>query len=221
MTEQRTVVGYIDPIPASEIDIDVVPQRIGEWMHTSTGKRFFPQDPRAEEICIGDIANGLAMDCRYSGQGRVDRYYSVAEHCCHLARYALRDGAEPLVCFGTLMHDAAEGYINDLSRCTKHAIGAAYENLENNIQAVIHVKYGLDKLTPGERAYIKDLDRRIVPLEKAAIMRYPQPWAYDQFKPLDGVKIECWNPIYAKEQFLHIYLALMGQLWRQPEEYEI
>lgn len=195
---------------------DTMEGRIGSWMHTASGKQFFPLDPRPEDICIGDIANGLALDCRYAGQGRVTRFYSVAEHSVHMARYAIiRLKWTPVESFAVLMHDAAEGYLNDLVRAVKHALktmagpdGLSYKDLENDVQWVILSKYGLTAVSEWKRDEIKDMDARITPLEKNEIMANPQPWAHDACEPLEGVVIQCWGPVEAKIEFLRTYEAL-------------
>ena len=200
---------------------DVHAGRKGEWQQTSLGGRFYPADPREEEVFMSDIANGLALDCRYSGQGRTDRFYSVAEHSVHMARYALQNWPQgdgfPQAVLATLLHDAPEAYLNDLSRAVKHAVGAAYNDLEDGIQAVILRKYNLITAWRRNAGAIKDLDRRMVPLEKAAIMRHPQPWAFDQFKPLENVRIECWTPAKAKREFLIMYLICCELAGATPE----
>jgi hypothetical protein len=33
------------------------------YLSTYTGKKFYPYDPRPEQICIEDIAHGLSMLC--------------------------------------------------------------------------------------------------------------------------------------------------------------
>lgn len=182
-------------------------------MHTHSGKQFFPLDPRPEDICIDDIANGLALDCRYAGQGRVDRFYSVAEHSWHMASYVFVRLAWPRVaCLATLMHDAAEAYVNDLPRAAKAAVGQGYKDLENNIGNVIAAKYQYDLVEPHRLFEIKEFDRRIVPLEKAAIMAVDQPWNHDQFEPLPLTEIQCWEPERAKLEFLHMFHTLyMGE----------
>lgn len=200
---------------------DTVEDRIGEWMQTSMGGKFFPLDPRPEDFCISDLANGMALDCRYAGQGRVGRYYSVAEHGVHMAWYSIREGKHPLVSMVILMHDSAEGFLNDSPRAVKHAIGESYKILEDRFQRVIFVKYGLFEIAMENATYIKDLDRRIVSVEKAAIMRYPQPWAYDQFKPLEGITIQCWTPSQAKLEWLLTYEELCKKLGWTSEEWEL
>ena len=200
---------------------DIVPERIGSWMHTSTGKKFFPLDPRPEEICISDIANGLALDCRYAGQGRVDRYYSVAEHSYHMAMYAAKYNSYSL-CLAVLLHDAAEAYLNDLPRAVKLAVGQSYKSLEDNLQDMIFEKYNVLWEYRTHKDYIKNLDNRMVNLEKVAIMRYPQPWAHDQYEPLDLITIRCFDPETAKRRFIEAYRLFSKDIVCIPyEEIEI
>ena len=201
--------------------LDTTEDRIGEWMHTSSGGKFFPMDPRPEDIHITDIANGLALDCRYAGQGRVDRFYSVAEHSWLMARYARSvDGMPTRVCLAVLLHDAPEAWINDLARAVKHSV-EGYDVVEHRIATVVNKKYGLTETFKEYYSYIKDLDRRIVPHEKDAIMRHPQPWAYDQFDSLPGVVIYCFDAVTAKRNFLSEYELLCKEIGMKPEEYEI
>ncbi len=199
---------------------DLSEGRVGEWMHTSLGGRFFPADPRAEDIHISDIANGLALDCRYAGQGRVDRYYSVAEHCTLMAWYARDHDWPPLACLAVLLHDAAEAYLNDLPRAVKQAV-SGYKLVEVKIERLIWEHFGVDKAIGQYADRIKVLDCRMVPLEKRAVMRYPQPWAYDDFEPLEGVEVKCWGPVVAKLKFLQTYDYICEVAGVEPEEWEI
>lgn len=48
-------------------------ERHGSFMQTATGRKFWPMDPRAEEVFIEDIAHSLSMQCRYAGH--VLRFY--------------------------------------------------------------------------------------------------------------------------------------------------
>lgn len=187
---------------------DTTEGRPGKWMHVDSGGRFYPQDPRPEEIHIGDIANGLASLRRYAGQGDITKHYSVGEHSVLMAEYAMGDWMPANVCLAVLLHDAAEGLIGELIQSVKHAVGDPYRDIERNVQAVILGKYGVLLATASNEAYIKDLDRRIVPLEKAAIMRNPQPWDYDRYEPLKGVLIRCWDPPRAKRNFLELFNLL-------------
>lgn len=200
--------------------LDTIEGRRGRWMHTSLGGRFWPEDPRADEVYMSDIANGLALDCRYSGQGQVNRYYSVAEHSALMARHAL-DDYRPWFAYLLLLHDAAEAYVNDLSPATKKALGATYAKLEEGVQAIIWERYNLVELAQRWRREIKEIDMRMVPLEKDAIMRYPQPWAADFLKPLSGITVLCLHPEAAKRFFVATYQEICQRLAIQPEEVEI
>jgi len=209
---------------------DISDDRIGQWMHTSLGGRFYPEDPRITEIFISDIANGLALDCRYAGQGNINKFYSVAEHSVICARFAIDAGYEAMLCMAILLHDAAEAYINDVNRATKAALNCtplsepaqpgAYSRLEDSIQVVINRKYNVDHLATTFRDVIKDIDRRIVPLEKEALFGGDtQRWAFDQFLPLHGVEVKCLPPRAAKLAFLTMYEGLCFKANVKAEEW--
>ena len=82
------------------------------YLSTYTGKKFYPYDPRPEQICIEDIAHGLSMLCRFAGQCRF--FFSVAEHSIAVAHLLPAN----LKLFG-LLHDASEAYLADLPRPVK------------------------------------------------------------------------------------------------------
>src|SRR5690606_29748913 len=90
----------------------LVPTRKGDWMQTFTGRRFWPLDPRPDEICIEDIAHALSMQCRYAGHCL--SFYSVAEHSVLLSQHV----AEPFRRWA-LLHDASEAYLVDVPRPIK------------------------------------------------------------------------------------------------------
>lgn len=219
---------------------DLAEGRIGEWMHTASGGRFYPLDIRPEEIKINDIANGHALDCRYNGQGRVDRFYSVAEHTYHLAWYALVILGDAWLAWAMLFHDSPEGYLKDLSRAVKHSIGMGppvgfpmhpplpwertyngYARMEDALGKVIFAKVGLTEVMTMRKTEIKALDCRIVPLEKAKVMKYPQPWAYDVYEALPNVEIKCWRPEIAKAMWAGMYKRLAILVGQTAEEIEL
>ena len=206
---------------AGDSDLDSIEGRRGEWMHTSLGGKFFPLDPRPEEVFMSDIANGLALDCRYAGQGRVDRYYSVAEHSVLVAQAARRIGLSSRGVFVALLHDAAEAYLNDLPRAVKQAVGKGYRDVEDAVQTVIFDKYELAEAAHEYHDAVKDLDRRIVSAEKAAIVCHrEQVWAADALEPLEGVVVSCLAPPQAKSFFATEYRYICLCLNIKPEEIE-
>ena len=41
--------------------------RFGDWMQTHSGGRFYPLDPRPDDLVADDIAHALSLLCRYGG----------------------------------------------------------------------------------------------------------------------------------------------------------
>lgn len=186
------------------------------WMHTSLGLRMYPEAPVHKSIAISDIANGLALICRYGGQGDVYKFYSVAEHSVLLAQYALEDVGSFAAMY-VLLHDASEAYLGDLVPAVKNAVGSSYEALEDSITNAVMHKYCRHH---NFKHYAKTLDRRIVPTEKAALMRHPQPWPSDEADPLP-VGIECWYPAQAKLRFLILWEELRRMNGLPHERWEV
>jgi uncharacterized protein len=105
----------------------------GDWMITRTGRRFFPLDPKPEDVNVYDIAHALAHICRYGGH--VPSFYSVAQHSSLMADH-FYDLGEPVLALWALVHDAAEAYIGDMIKPLKRdmpAFVAAEARLENVI----------------------------------------------------------------------------------------
>src|SRR5579872_2947230 len=78
------------------------------WIQTASGLEFPLFEPRLDAINIEDIAHGLSMICRFTGQ--CARFYSVAEHSVHVSHLVPREDAA----WG-LLHDAAEAYLGDVA----------------------------------------------------------------------------------------------------------
>ena len=186
------------------------------WMHTSLGLRMYPEAPVHKDIAISDIANGLALICRYGGQGDVYKFYSVAEHSVLMARYALGDVGSFAAMY-VLLHDASEAYLGDLVPAVKNAVGPSYEALEDSITNAVMHKYSRHH---NFRDYAKAIDMRIVPTEKAALMRHSQPWPSDAVDPLP-VEIKCWRPVEAKMRFLQMWEELRYVNGLPHERWEI
>lgn len=121
------------PVPQREQD--------GSWIQTFTGRRFWPLDPRPEDVAIEDIAHALSLLCRYNGHVR--RFYSVGEHslllCWYLEKLYPDDRALQLQ---ALMHDAAEAYLADIPRPVKPLL-TGYYAAEARVEQVIQERFGL------------------------------------------------------------------------------
>lgn len=176
--------------------------RKGDWMQTAQGRQFWPMDPRADEIHIDDIAHALGMQCRYGGHSL--RFYSVAEHCVHVASKAPA-GLE----LAALMHDASEGYLADVIRPVKMSL-SNYKGIESNLERVIAQRFGLAWPMPAE---VKRLDERILQDERAQTMNpAPFPWASmnNDIEPL-GVTLQFWTPAKARYEFLTAFYRYGGK----------
>lgn len=164
----------------------------GDWMQTYTGKRFYPLDPRPDEIDPADIAHALSLLCRYGGH--VDRFYSVAEHCVLMSRAVAPEHA-----LAALLHDATEAYVCDVPRPLKRQL-AGYAEIEQRVWWAIAVRFGLDLELPAD---VKDADNRILINERAALMPRAEQWWVDTagLEPL-VVEIQGWDPRKAELLYL-------------------
>jgi hypothetical protein len=177
----------------------------GDWMQTFTGRRFFPLDPRAEDVDPRDIAHALAHLCRYAGH--VDRFYSVAEHCVLLSWWAERHGADELLQLELLLHDATEAYVVDVPRPLKINL-PDYRAVEARVATAIAERFGTLEhadTVDGQAVdslEVKQLDTRILLDERAALMsRTRHAWGVDSLEPL-GVRIRAWSPRRAERMYL-------------------
>lgn len=168
--------------------------RVGDWMQTKSGGKFWPLDPRAGEIELEDIAHALSMICRFGGHCL--RFYSVAEHCVLLSRAAPRPYKK-----WALLHDASEAYLLDLPRPLKASL-PDYKRAENVVARAIAFRFNLHLGIPG---IVKDLDRRILLDERAQNMTpTSETWSTDDARPL-GVVLQFWSPDRARREFLDEY----------------
>ena len=174
--------------------------RIGKWMSTFTGHQFWPLDPRAEEVDIRDVAHALSMTCRYGGHCL--RFYSVAEHSVHVARWLQAHyGDLPAVVLKGLLHDAPEAYLTDVPRPIKGSL-IGYKEIENRLWTVIANMHGMSDAMPAE---VHEADGRILADEMAQNMTLADP---DCIDPL-GVRLEFWTPEQAEAEFLATYWSLI------------
>jgi uncharacterized protein len=168
-------------------------ERRGDWIQTFTGRQYWPLDPRADEVCLADIAHHLSMLCRYTGA--CARFYSVAEHSVHVSHVVEQAGARQEVVRYALMHDAAEAYCNDIARPVKRAI-EGYDAIEAANYRAISSALGLPVLT--DEVLIKDADNAMLVAEMESIMGPP---------PVP------WNPVDVPDEMLEVarYRMRMAQ----------
>lgn len=173
--------------------------RKGDWIQTFTGKAMWPMDPRADEIDIADIAHALSMMCRFNGM--CTRFYSVAEHCVHVANAAPHD-----LKLTALLHDASEAYLADIVRPVKRWL-PQYKKIETQLDKEIAYKFGLTYPWPAE---VTRLDNGILADEMRQVMATP-PRDWNLVEPAGiGARIECWSWQYAGWEFLRVFHDLTG-----------
>ena len=140
----------------------------GPWMATYSGGKFYPLDPRADEVLIREVVHALGQLCRYTGH--TWRFYSVAEHSWHMS-YAV----PPEFALEALLHDAHEAYIGDVGRpqsATMRRIsigGSDFDHMARRVEGVVRQAFGLKPTMSPE---VKAVDNRIVWDERTALFPY-------------------------------------------------
>jgi hypothetical protein len=177
------------------------PQYATGWIQTMAGRRFYPLDPRIEDIHIADIAAHLSKLCRFGG-ACLD-FYSVAEHSVLVARRA-----PPRLKLTALLHDASEAYLVDVPRPLKTHL-TNYNEIEDHLAALIAKKFGTVHPLPDK---VKKIDRAILRderMQNMTPMDVPRKLWGDDIGPL-GIKLQFWTPKQAEEAFLEAFFDYGG-----------
>lgn len=173
--------------------------RYGGWLQTHTGKTFFFGDMQPEDICIEDIAHALSNSCRFAGH--CDHFYSIAQHCVHVA-----DILEPfgrIVQLAGLLHDGTEAYLGDVTRPLKQLL-PAYKEMENRLEEIIEQKFGV-LIASDPR--IKWADN-VALMTEARDLLGPQAAGWGVNEVPASFRITPWTPTEAKRQFLSFFNQL-------------
>lgn len=168
----------------------------GSWMHTYSGKRLHPLAASPEEIDIEDIAQGMALTCRFGGQ--CAQFYSVAQHCYHLS-YAVPEE----YALDALMHDAAEAYLTDVPSPAKDGL-SEYREVEDRLYEVIARKFGLSFPIPK---VVHDADKKIVVNEAEVVFNEVPDWVVGRPK-LVMARVNPWSWSYARYKWVQRFKEL-------------
>lgn len=174
-------------------------------IETYTGKIFDLLNPTVEMIDIIDIAHAGSQLCRFTGHTKY--HYSIAQHEWLGSYLVPQENALEF-----LLHDAAESFCSDISRPLKHmtAMGDLYRPIEDKIQNLIRIKYGLPKV---QSSVIHTVDNMMLFAEKRQLMfGRPEPndlgqVCIDTTREAD-VKIVQMSPIQVKNAFLSRFIEL-------------
>ncbi|GAB9224901.1 hypothetical protein BDS110ZK18_67100 [Bradyrhizobium diazoefficiens] len=172
--------------------------KVEGWIQTYTGRKFWPLDPRPEDVHIEDIAHALAMQCRFGGHCL--RFYSNAEHSVLVSRFSGDDA------LAGLLHDGSEAYLLDMLSPIKQFM-PDYKAAEKRCQAAVYRAFGLPEVTPPA---VKLADRRVLRTERMQVMADTgEPWVVDSEQPLD-TEIVGLAPLHARGLFLERFAELTG-----------
>lgn len=172
----------------------------GDWMQTYSGRRFYPLDPRPDQVDAEDVAHALSLLCRYGGH--VSRFYSVAEHCVLMSHAVAPENA-----LAALLHDATEAYVCDVPRPLKLAL-LGYRDIEDRVWYAVARHFAIDLVLPSE---VHAADNRILLTERAALMPLAERWVIDdEYTPLP-VEITGWSPADAERYYLDRLEELVAQ----------
>lgn len=157
---------------------------------TFTGREVSLLAPEPSTIAIMDIAHGLAHQCRYAGQS--PHFYSVAEHCVHIANAIDKEYA-----LAGLMHDAAEAYLGDVTKPLKQLL-PEYKVIEERMEQVICEKFNIEYPFPDA---VHEWDKTALQKEMSVFWGNGPRYA-------GVIPVEAWDPWTAKVRFLELFKTL-------------
>lgn len=155
-------------------------ERKGDWINTWTGRKYFPLDPRVEEVALEDVAHALCMQCRFTGHCAF--HYSPGQHALIVARVVAALGGTVDEQLWALHHDDAEAYLIDVPRPVKRDPRfAAYRAAEYLNMRVIREAFDLShgfSTKDGEHApdIVLRVDEVMPYLEKEQLMNAHPDW---------------------------------------------
>lgn len=170
---------------------------------TYTKKMFDPLRPDAALLDIADIAHALSMLCRANGHFK--SFYSVAQHSINCMWEAKARGYSDRVQLASLLHDASEAYLSDVTRPVKAEL-PRYKEIEGPLQEMIWNKWLCEPLTEEERKQVFDIDDAILAHEFLNLMgekltdQTPEMASAPQFAFTDFAESE--------QQFLRLFRQL-------------
>jgi hypothetical protein len=169
------------------------------WIMTYLGTKFYPFDPKVEDVCINDIAHSLSLTCRYSGH--CSQFYSVAQHCLEVAKIL----PDELKLQG-LLHDSAECYIGDLASPVKYGM-PYYREVEKSILSTVHKAFGVS--VNGNSDAILKADLTLLATEARDLMKSTEGWLLPE-PPLDS-RIEVMSSKEAELMFISMFYIYGGK----------
>lgn len=174
--------------------------RKGDWAQIYSGKKFWPLDPKPEEVDLKDIAHSLALQCRFNGH--TNSFFSIAQHSVLVSKIV-----SPEQALAGLFHDAAEAYTGDIVSPLKRFLPPEFKEIEMAIEKVIFEHFGIKNVNHIE---IKRADKIALFTERRDVMsKSPAIWNDEGlFEPYPE-KIIPLGPEEAEKEFLERYEELI------------
>lgn len=170
---------------AVESDAPVIhrARMLGDYIWTyGNGGKFYPQDPKHEEIDIAAIAHSLSLKCRWTGHSK--RFYSVGEHSLHVAEIAVFLAEQVAVsppnaasaAVHALLHDAGrEAYLPDVARPVANYLDATLNVMADACQDALLQALGLSPPAPDVVAVVREADLMALRLEAETLFPNHDP----------------------------------------------
>lgn len=175
---------------------------MSEYITTYTGLHFYPTDPDPDLIRIQDIAHALSLICR--GNGHVQTFWSVGEHCICCAKEAAVRGFSERMILACLLHDASECYLSDVPAPFKQEL-PEYQERENRLLSMVYKKFLGSDLSEEEQIQLKEIDRAMLWYDLEKLLKEPQPGEAPQLHIELNYKVRSFSEV-EKE-----YLALFAR----------
>jgi len=173
--------------------------RKGDWAQIYSGEKFWPLDPKPEEVNITDIAHSLAFQCRFNGHS--NSFFSIAQHSVFVSKIV-----PPGQALAGLLHDAAEAYTGDIVTPLKRFLPPQFKEIENEIEKAIFAHFNIENINHVE---IKKADKIALFTEMRDLMKKPySKWDGVDFYPPHPDKIIPLSPEEAEKQFLERFREL-------------
>lgn len=177
-------------------------------IQTYTGRRFFPLDPQVDDVDPLDVAHGLALKCRYTGQ--CEFFFSVAQHSVLMSDYLASLEYSIVDQRWALMHDASEAYLPDVASPLKSHIHG-FRDIEDRLLRVIGERFGLSWPKAKFISYVDDLfywvERRVL-LKDVPWRIPPREHEAQILEMIEAVPIIHWTPERAEQEFWERFTKL-------------
>jgi hypothetical protein len=186
--------------------------RIGNWIQTYSGIRFYLLDPRAEEVNAYDIAHALSNYCRFTGHTK--EFYSVGTHSILCADLARKDSMSVKIQLYCLLHDGSEAYLGDIARPLK-AMLPNYVEMEDKVQEAVYEAFGLPQPTDEEWKTVKHYDDFMLANEIGQLMINSEDFGIEPI--YNGIHIPRQGNVQVRNRFLDILDYLLKEYKEELE----